>query len=130
MRPSANARLALMPASVGSLSALATMSLDEVCQERTGEEVNCLVGNQVTSQVLREVDTSDDQGAAKVSASEELGVRRRLCRGLHIDDTAHHGDGLVSHRLGFAAETVDGFGCFFETTFADEPPRRFWGEEH
>lgn len=75
----------------------------------TLEEEGGLVGNQVTSKVLRRVDQAGDDGSPKVSALEKIkdGGVSTLDR-LDLDSTLHHGKGVVSLGLGLRAETFDG----------------------
>ena len=59
------------------------------------EEVDGLVGNEVTSQVLGEVDTTDDHGAAKVDTLEQLNVVGLLGALLHLDGRVELLNGLL-----------------------------------
>ena len=92
------------------------------------EEVDSLVGDEVTSQVLRSVDTADDESAVEISATEQFKVVGVLDRLLEIDGTTHHGDGLAEVQAGAASETANCVFGFFEAALADEPPGRLWRE--
>ncbi|KAG9665291.1 putative sugar transporter, partial [Aureobasidium melanogenum] len=56
------------------------------------EEVDGLVGNQVTSQVLSGVDEANDEGTAEVGALEKFDVAGFLLRCFHLNNTTHHRD--------------------------------------
>lgn len=96
----------------------------------TFEEVNGLIGNQVTGQILRSVDTAYDQCTVTIGSLPELNETGFLFGLLEFDCTTHHGDcvcGVISCTC--ASETSDCFLCFSETTLSDEPPGRFGGDE-
>ena len=93
------------------------------------EEVDGLVGNEVTSQVLGEVDTTDDHGAAKVDTLEQLNVVGLLGALLHLDNTTHHGNALLRVDSLLAAEACNGLGSLLELALAGQPPRRLGSEE-
>lgn len=94
------------------------------------EEVDGLVGNQVTSQVLGSVNAADDEGTVEIGATEELEQARLLDSLLEIDGTLHHGNGLVGVvDLGGTSETANRLGGFLETALSNQPPRRLGREE-
>jgi hypothetical protein len=60
---------------------------------RTLEEENSLIGDQVTSQILSGVDTTNDSSSSKVGSLEQLEkVGRDI--GFSVNGSSHHGDRL------------------------------------
>ena len=126
IRPRAKAVVFSMPASV---IVLAFASMDFFWDGRlTFEEIDGLVSNKVSSQVLCCVYTANNGSTVKVDTLEKLqktGVAGIL---LKIDGTTHHGNGLLigleerlvyetTHRLrgllvlALASKPPGGFGC-------------------
>ena len=83
------------------------------CQAHTCEEIDSLVSDQIAGEILRQVDTRNDERAAKICTLEELRIGRTLRAALHVNHTAHHSDSLVSHCFGFTPKSIDRLGCFF-----------------
>ncbi len=92
MRPKANAVFVCIPASARYVSWQILVQEDE--WYFTFEEINSLVGNEVTSEVLGRVHTTNNECAVAVSALEKFQNTRLLLRLLQLNSTTHHGDGL------------------------------------
>jgi len=71
----------------------------------TLKEEDGLVCNQVTSQVLRSVDATNNGGSSQIGALEKLDESRVVLR-LCLDDSSHHGDGFLTVDLGLSTETL------------------------
>ena len=93
------------------------------------EKVDGLISDEIASEILGGVDTTDDEGAAKVGALEKFEVVRLLLRLLHFDDTTHHGNCLGRIDSGLATQTFNGLGSFLDASLAGQPPRRLGGQE-
>jgi hypothetical protein len=80
-----------------------------------------LIRNQVTREILRGINATDNQCPAEIGTLEELNQVGRGVR-LPSNDTAHHGDtfGRVDPRA--ATEALDRLGGLFELALAGEPP--------
>jgi hypothetical protein len=119
--------LSVIPASVFIVSIRNPQStqLGVEGPELTLEEEDSLVGNQVTSQVLRSVDAAHNEGTVKVNAAEQLKVAGLLLTRLKVNSTAHHSNSLRGiGDDGATSQTADGLGCLFKTALADKPPGR------
>lgn len=73
----------------------------------TLEEVDGLVGDEVTSKILRRVHTADNQGTVEISAPEQLQVAGLLLALLELDGTANHGNAFGSIERIFASQASD-----------------------
>lgn len=90
----------------------------------TLEEINSLVGDQVTGQVLRGVHTAHDEGAVAVGALEQLQKTWLALVLLQFNSATHHGNGfvVVLYKL-LASEAAGGVGCLFVFSLPGQPPR-------
>src|SRR6478736_8308530 len=96
----------------------------------TLEEECSLVGDQVTSKVLRGIDQTSNNCSSQIGTLEQVKKRRvstKLLLNLHC--TLHHGKLLLGDFLIFTSETFDGAESFVFATLSDEPPGRFGHEE-
>ena len=59
------------------------------------EEVDSLVGDEVTSQVLCGVHTTNDEGSSEICSLEKFDVAGLLLALLQLNGSTHHGNGLV-----------------------------------
>lgn len=85
----------------------------------TLEEVDSLVSDEITRKILRQVYTANDASAVEISAFEQLQEAWPLVGGLHLNDTAHHGDSLSRLHLRPASKSLDRVRCFFESSMSD-----------
>lgn len=89
-----------------------------------------MIGNQVTSKVLRGIDQAGDNRSPQIGALdkvEEGWVTASLL--LNLDSSLYHGKLMVRSLLVFTSETFNGAKSFFFATLAEEPPGGFGGEE-
>ena len=94
------------------------------------KEKCCLVGNQISGEVLRCVDQASDGCTAEIGALpqvEERWVTANVC--FDLDGTLHHGKGFVGAVFSVVAEALDGSQGFLFAAATDEPPWRFGSEE-
>lgn len=86
------------------------------------EEECCLIGNQVTSKVLRSIDEAGDNGPPEISALDQIGEGRVSAHfGLDFDSAFHHSDGVIDVFLRLASKADDRFAGFFDAAATDEP---------
>ena len=96
----------------------------------TLKEEGCLVGNQVTGEILRRVHQAGDDCAAQIGTLEEVekrGVTTQL--GFDLDGSLHHGKGLVRFLFRLGTEALDGLEGLVLAAVTDEPPGRLGAEE-
>lgn len=96
----------------------------------TLKEESCLVGNQVTSKVLRRVHQAGDNCSPQIGTLNKVEEGRGTAL-LHFDlnGSLHHGKCLVGMLCGFTTEALDGAKGLLFASVTDKPPRRFGGEE-
>lgn len=89
-----------------------------------------MVGNQVTSKVLRSIHQASDDGSAQIGTLDQI-KKRRIVSGLLLNDdgTLNHGERLSSLLLILGTETLDGAKSLVLATVANEPPRGLGGKE-
>ena len=97
----------------------------------TLEEVYSLIGDQIAGQILRSVDTANNERAVEISALPEFNQAWLLLSLLQLDRATHHCHGVswIVSCTG-AAKAADSFLCIREAALACEPPWRFWSDEH
>lgn len=96
----------------------------------TLEEVSCLIGNQITSEVLGRVHQAGDDCSPPISALEKVTQGRRatqMC--LNLNGSFNHGKLLLRIILVFISKALDGPECLFLASAAHEPPRGFGREK-
>lgn len=95
------------------------------------EEESSLIGNQVTSKVLRSVHQASDGGSSEINTLEQV-KKGRVTTGLalNLNKTLNHGKLLLRLGLGdtSATETLDGAESVLLASGTGEPPGRFGGE--
>lgn len=94
------------------------------------KEVNSLISDQVSCQILGGIHETDDERASEICASEKLGVAGLPDRLLVLDDTTDHSDSFGDFDSGTLSETPDRYRRLLEFTLSDEPVWRFGREEH
>ena len=88
----------------------------------TLKEEDGLVRDQVTGQVLRRVDTANNGGSTQIGSLEELDKSRVFLR-FRLDDSSHHGDGVLTVDKGLSTETFYRSSGLFQPALSDQPPR-------
>lgn len=96
----------------------------------TFKEESSLVGDQVTSKVLRGVHQASDDGSAQIGTLDQVKKRRVVSSLLLNDDGAfNHGKGLGSLLLILGTKTLDGAKSLLLAAVANEPPGGLGGKE-
>jgi len=101
----------------------------ELAGQLTLKEICRLVGNQVTSKVLRGVDQASDDGSPQIGALEKIEQGRLAEAALNLYGPLDHGELLSSVVLGLVTKAFDRSEGFLLASFADEPPWRFGSEK-
>lgn len=131
MRLSWKAMLWLIPASVGLLDWTVSVWDGGIWGLLTLEEKGCLVGDQVTGEVLRRIHQTGDDCAAQICAFEKVeegGGTAVLS--FDLDGSLDHCEGLLDSVWVFAAKALDGLESFGLAAAADEPPGGLGGEKY
>lgn len=105
------------------------MRYTESEEQLTLKEVDSLVGNQVTRQVLRGVHTTNNKSTVEISALPQLNQVRLLDSLLKIDSPAHHSHRLRGIKPSPASQTGNRLLSLLEAPLADEPPGRLGSQK-
>lgn len=96
----------------------------------TLEEIDSLVGNQITSQILRRIHTANDQCAVAISALPQFNKTGLLHGLFQINGTTHHGYLILGVIVcTAAAKALDSLLCLIQPALSYEPPRRLRCQE-